>query len=283
MNILKLGVQFLGIIMTKEKKKNRFYSDKDFLNSPEARTIRLTSEYLGPQQRFNRNHIEDTIVFFGSARIHSKKQAESVLKKAGKSISEKQRATLEHNIELSRYYEEARELAYRLTKWSKKLKNKKHRYIITSGGGPGIMEATNRGASEAKGLSIGLNITLPFEQSGNQWITPDLNLQFHYFFMRKFWMAYLAKALVAFPGGFGTLDELMELLTLIQTEKIHKSIPIILYGKEFWSTIINWDYLVEIGTISKNDLKLFTICDTVDEAFDVLKNKITGKHSGPNF
>lgn len=269
--------------MSKEKNKIRFYSDTDFLNSPDARTIRITSEYLGPRQRFTRNHVEDTIVFFGSARIKSRKEAQHALAEAGDSISDQKRLKLEHDIEMSRFYEAARELANRLTKWSKKLKNSKHRYIITSGGGPGIMEATNRGASEAKGLSIGLNITLPFEQSGNQWITPDLNMQFHYFFMRKFWMAYLAKALVAFPGGFGTLDELMEILTLIQTEKIHKSIPIILFGKEYWSNVINWDYLVKIGTIDKKDLELFTICDTVDEAFDTLTTKITGDHTGPNF
>ncbi len=269
--------------MTKEKKKNRFYSDNDFLNSADARTIRITSEYLGPQRRFTRNHVEDTIVFFGSARIKSEQEAKKALRVAKESDTKQNITKLEHDLEMSQYYEAARELAKRLTKWSKKLKNKKHRYILTSGGGPGIMEATNRGASEAKGLSIGLNITLPFEQSGNSWITPDLNMQFHYFFMRKFWMAYLAKAMVVFPGGFGTLDELLELLTLIQTGKIHKSIPIILFGKEFWSTIINWDYLVKIGTIDKQDLNLFTICDTVEEAFNALTVEITGEHSGPNF
>ena len=269
--------------MLKDKTKNRFYLDKDFLSSPDTRTLRILSEYLGPRQRFSRNHVEDTIVFFGSARIKSKQDAELALKEAPDNLSKKKLQQLEHHLEMSQFYESARELAKRLTKWSKKLKNSKHRYIITSGGGPGIMEATNRGASEAKGLSIGLNITLPFEQSGNSWITPDLNMQFHYFFMRKFWMAYLAKALVAFPGGFGTLDELMEILTLIQTEKIHKSIPIVLFGKEFWGNVINWDYLVKVGTIERKDLKLFTICDTVDEAFDAITTKITGVHTGPNF
>ena len=145
------------------------------------------------------------------------------------------------------------------------------------------MEAANRGASEAKGLAIGLNITVPHEQSINKWITPDLDIEFHYFFMRKFWMSYLAKALVAFPGGFGTLDELFEILTLIQTKKIKKTIPIVLYGKEFWENIVNWDYLVKVGTISKKDLKLFLICDSVTEAYDYLTYKITGTHTGPNF
>ena len=269
--------------MTNDKIKDRFYLEKGFLGRPDARTLRVLSEYLGPRQRFTRNHVEDTIVFFGSARIKSKQEAETALKKAPASLSEKKRRQLEHQLEMSQFYEAARELASRLTKWSKKLKNSNHRYIITSGGGPGIMEATNQGASEAKGLSIGLNITLPFEQSGNHWITPDLNMQFHYFFMRKFWMAYLAKALVAFPGGFGTLDELMEILTLIQTEKIHKNIPIILFGTEYWSNVINWDYLVKIGTIDKKDLSLFTICDTVDEAFNAITSKIAGAHTGPNF
>ena len=145
------------------------------------------------------------------------------------------------------------------------------------------MEAANRGASEAKGLAIGLNITLPHEQSGNKWITPDLDINFHYFFMRKFWMAYLAKALVAFPGGFGTMDELFEILTLIQTKKIKKTIPIVLYGKEFWENIVQWDYLVKVGTISKKDLKLFKICDSVEDAYNYLTTKITGTHTGPNF
>jgi len=184
---------------------------------------------------------------------------------------------------MGRFYEDARTLAKSLTVWSKKLKKSKHRYIITSGGGPGIMEAANRGASEAKGLAIGLNISVPHEQSGNKWITPDLDIEFHYFFMRKFWMAYLAKALVAFPGGFGTMDELFEILTLIQTKKIKKTIPIVLYGKEFWNNIVNWDYLIDAGTISKKDLNLFQICDTVDEAYNYLTDKITGTHTGPNF
>ncbi|NOZ03289.1 MAG: TIGR00730 family Rossman fold protein [FCB group bacterium] len=270
--------------MNKPGTKERFYYDQEFLSSPEARSIRILSEYLGPRQRFGSNRVEDTIVFFGSARIKSREEAEQALANAPRDLSPEQKKRLEHDVEMSHYYEASRELAHRLTVWSKKLKNSKHRYIITSGGGPGIMEAANRGSSEAKGLAIGLNITLPYEQAGNQWITPDLNLQFHYFFMRKFWMAYLAKALVAFPGGFGTLDELMEILTLLQTGKIKKRIPIVLFGSEYWNQVINWDYLVKIGTIDKEDMDLFKICDDVREAFNYITKEITkAKFKGPNF
>ncbi len=269
--------------MSKEQSKKYFYSDEEFYKSSNARSIRILSEYLGPKQRFQRNHIEDTIVFFGSARILSKEKAKKNIEKASKKTSMQEKNRLHHDRLMSTFYDDARSLAQKLTHWSKKQKNSKHRYIITSGGGPGIMEAASRGASEAKGLSIGLNITIPHEQSGNKWLTPDLNMEFHYFFMRKFWMAYLAKALVVFPGGFGTLDELMEILTLIQTKKIKKSIPIVLYGKEFWDNVVNWNYLLKAGTISKKDLDLFTICDSVDDTFSFLTTKITGTHTGPNF
>ena len=269
--------------MTQNQKDKSFYLNPDFLTSPDARSIRIATEYLGPKRRFSQNHIEDTIVFFGSARLKSPKAAKAAINNAPKNINPQKKKQLEQNLAMGRFYEDARTLAKYLTVWSKKLKNSKHRYIITSGGGPGIMEAANRGASEAKGLAIGLNISVPHEQSGNKWITPDLDIEFHYFFMRKFWMAYLAKALVAFPGGFGTMDELFEILTLIQTKKIKKTIPIVLYGKEFWNNIVNWDYLVDAGTISKKDLNLFRICDTVDEAYNYLTDKITGTHTGPNF
>ncbi len=209
-----------------KQKDKPFYLNSDFLTSSDARSIRIAAEYLGPKRQFYQNHIEDTIVFFGSARLKSSKAAKVDLKNAPKNINPLKKKQLEQNLSMGRFYEDARTLAKSLTVWSKKLKNSKHRYIITSGGGPGIMEAANRGASEAKGLAIGLNISVPHEQSGNKWITPDLDIEFHYFFMRKFWMAYLAKALVAFPGGFGTVDELFEILTLIQTKKI-KNIPIV--------------------------------------------------------
>ena len=264
--------------------KSRFYYDREFLSSHDARTLRLIAEYHGPSQRFKRNHVEDTIVFFGASRIKSREDALKQLEEAASDCPPDRRRQLDHDLDMSDYYEAARELAFRLTKWSKARKTKKKRFIITSGGGPGIMEAANRGASEAKGLSVGLNITLPFEQSGNQWLTPDLSMEFHYFFMRKFWFIYLAKALVVFPGGFGTMDELFELLTLSQTKKMEKIIPVVLFGGEFWSHVINWDYLVEAGTISREDLALFEICDTVDEAFDYLTGRLSSsRQKGPNF
>ena len=188
------------------------------------------------------------------------------------------------DLKMSRYYEDARTLAGKFTKWSKGLKGTKHRYIICSGGGPGIMEASNRGASEAGGVNVGLTISLPNESSGNKWISDDLDMKFHYFFMRKFWFLYLAKALIVWPGGFGTLDELMELLTLIQTEKIKKRLPIVLYGKEFWEKVVNWDYLVDIGTISPEDLDLFHISDDINDTFNYVTKFIEKNQlKGPNF
>ena len=185
---------------------------------------------------------------------------------------------------MSYYYECARELSYRMTKWSKKLKYKKKRFIVTSGGGGGIMEAANRGAVEAKGLAVGLSISLPFEKTGNPWISDDLEFNFHYFFMRKFWFLYLAKAMVVWPGGVGTLDEVMEALTLIQTKKLRKQIPIVLFDRKFWEKVVNWDFLVEKGVIARADLDLFKICDTVDEAYKYLTKKIRATHlRGPNF
>jgi hypothetical protein len=177
------------------------------------------------------------------------------------------------DVEMSRYYEDTEELAYRLTKWSKSLK-KGNKFVICSGGGPGIMEAANRGAHRASGLSVGFNISLPFEQFPNKYISESLNFEFHYFFMRKFWFAYLAKALVIMPGGFGTLDELMEILTLVQTEKLNKKMKIIIYGKEFWDRVINLEAFAELRMISPQDLKLFKFVSTVDEAFDELKKSL---------
>lgn len=266
------------------KNKDRFYYNTDFLSSPDARSIRILSEYFGPLQRLRQNKIQDTIVFFGSARLKSKEEAEAALKAAPNNLSMVNRQELERDLDMSRYYEAARELAYKLTKWSKGLKNKKKRFIITSGGGPGIMEAANRGAKEAQGLALGLSITLPIEQKGNTWISDDLEINFHYFFMRKFWFLYLAKAMVVWPGGFGTLDEVMELLTLIQTKKLRKKIPVVLFDSEFWNNAVNWKYLVDKGVISKRDLNLFHISDTVEDAYDYLTDKVTKIHlKGPNF
>ena len=264
--------------------KDRFYTDDDFLHSPDGRTIRILSEYFGPFQRLRKNNIKDTIVFFGSARLKSRSQAKYALTNKSKNITASKLAGLKRDLEMSNYYEAARELAFKLTKWSKGLKNQKRRYIVTSGGGPGIMEAANRGAKEAKGLTLGLGITLPKEQQLNQYIPNDLGLMFHYFFMRKFWFLYQAKAMVIWPGGYGTMDELMETLTLIQSKKLRKKIPIVMYDSDFWNNVINWNYLVDKGVISKSDLNLFQFCDTVPDAFNFLTDKIIKTHiQGPNF
>ena len=270
--------------MSKIPDKDRFYYDPNFLRSSTGRSVRILSEYYGPLQRMEQNRISDTIVFFGSARTLSREDAQSALDSASKDTDSKTLRRLKMDLKMSRYYEDARSLAGKFTKWSKGLKGTKNRYIICSGGGPGIMEASNRGASEAGGVNVGLTISLPFESSGNKWISEDLDMKFHYFFMRKFWFLYLAKALIVWPGGFGTLDELMELLTLIQTEKIKKRLPIVLYGKEFWENVINWDYLVDIGTISPEDLDLFRISDDIHDTFDYVTDFINQNQlKGPNF
>lgn len=262
------------------------YKDNSFLNSPAARPVRLLTEYLEPRDRLKRFDINDTIVFFGSARTFPAKTAKKnllELKNKLKKLSVKKKKEIntilneieyaKMDVEMSRYYEDTEELAYRLTKWSKSLK-KGNKFVICSGGGPGIMEAANRGAHRANGLSVGFNISLPFEQFPNKYITESLNFEFHYFFMRKFWFAYLAKALVIMPGGFGTLDELMEILTLVQTEKLNKKMKIIIYGKEFWDRVINLEAFAELRMISPQDLKLFKFVSTVDEAFAELKKSL---------
>lgn len=265
--------------MKRMKVPEKAYKNLDFLNSTHAREIRMLAEFTEPKSRFNKFNILDTVVFFGSARIKSRKDALKNLKELKKkenlksNVYSKKLKDAEKQVEMSRYYEEAAELAKRLSLWSMQLpKIEGKRFIVCSGGGPGIMEAANKGAIQAKGHSIGLNISLPFEQTVNDFVEPELAFEFHYFFMRKFWLVYMAKALIAFPGGFGTLDELMEVLTLIQTKKIKKEMKVIVYGKEFWTRIINFELLIEDGVISREDLKLFDFCDTVDEAFE----KITG-------
>ena len=270
--------------MKKNFKKDRFYYNPDFLASASGRSIRILSEYYGPLDRIKKNKISDTIVFFGSARIKSKDQATKDLENAKDQNDSSILKRLQMDLKMSRYYEEARILAKKFTQWSQNIESQNQHYVICSGGGPGIMEAANRGAAEAEGSNIGLTISLPFEVSGNKWISENLNMKFHYFFMRKFWFVYLAKAIIVWPGGFGTLDELMEVLTLIQTEKIKKRLPIVLYGKEFWENVVNWDYLVEIGTISKQDLDLFYFTDDIDETFNYVKNFIEENQLiGPNF
>jgi len=271
-------------IMSEDNTKDRFYFNKELLGSPQGRSIRILAEYYGPLKKIKKNRINDTIVFFGSARIKSPEQAEQDFKSLQNSNNDKDKLIAKKNIEMSKYYERANKLSKELTLWSKSLKSKKSRYIIASGGGGGIMEAANRGAHEAGGISIGLTISLPFESSGNKFITDDLDLKFHYFFMRKFWFMYLAKGIVVWPGGFGTLDEVMETLTLIQTKKITKKLPIVLFGKEFWNSVINWNYLVECGTISKEDLNLFLITDSIEKAFEYLTTNIQKDNlKGPNF
>jgi uncharacterized protein (TIGR00730 family) len=258
------------------------YKNLNFLNSPDARVLRMLSEFLEPHSRFRHHKVKDTIVFFGSARVVERdiamkklKQAENSLrrvskppKKALKSLRDAQ--TL---VEMSRYYEDTVELARLLTAWSKKL-NTSNRFVICSGGGPGIMEAANKGAFLAHGKSIGLNISLPFEQVANPYISRGLNFEFHYFFMRKFWFAYLAKALVILPGGFGTLDELMEILTLMQTGKIKKKMTVVIYGSEYWKKVINFDQMISHGVITEKDMKLFKFLDTPHEAFQYLKHSL---------
>jgi uncharacterized protein (TIGR00730 family) len=244
------------------------YKNEGFLNSPPARGLRILAEYLEPQWRFEELRIRDTIVVFGSSRIPSRDEAQAQLAAAERENGDL--ALAEKRLELSRYYEDTRELAYRLTAWSKKLEDTARRFVICSGGGPGIMEAANRGASEARGENIGLNISIPMEQSENPYITRRLAFEFHYFFMRKYWFTYLAKAFVIMPGGFGTLDEFMEILTLIQTQRIRKKCAIVLYGSQYWDQILKFGPLVEYGTIDPTDVNLFHRSDTVDDAFQYL-------------
>src|SRR5687768_1132793 len=264
------------------------YRDQEFLESEEARPLRILAEYLEPLRRFKAQNIQDTVVFFGSARIHSREHAEEALGRLMKRFGIRSGVEIDGHlargrkaVEWSRYYEEARQLAAMLTDWSKAIEGPHHRFVVTSGGGPGIMEAANRGAQEAGGKTIGLNIKLPFEQGANRFITEGLQFEFHYFFMRKFWFAYLAKALVIFPGGFGTLDEMFEILTLMQTEKLAKQIQIILYGTDYWDAILNLEPMAEWGAISPADLALIRRANTPLEAFDLLKAHLTEHHLVP--
>ena len=266
------------------------YENKKFLNGPDGRVLRILAEYLEPLARFRRERIQDTIVFFGSARFHSRSQAEEDLQVLEKPYSatpappeEQQRIRrAKADVEMAAYYEDARRLAYLITQWTKSINQPRHRFVICTGGGPGIMEAANLGASDAGGKTVGLNINLPFEQMPNPYISPELNFEFHYFFMRKLWFAYLSKALVVFPGGFGTFDELFELLTLAQTEKLAKRICIVVYGKAYWDRVVNFQALVDSGTISPDDLNLFHWANTPEEAFECLRDELTRHHLEPH-
>ena len=232
------------------------YEDAEFLNGDDGRPLRILAEYLEPLHRLRKANVSDTIVFFGSARL-----------------------TVDGP--LGRFYQEARELARLLTQWSKSLIPGAQRYVVCSGGGGGIMEAANRGAAEAGGRTIGLNISLPHEQRPNAYLTPELTFEFHYFFMRKLWFAHLARAMIAFPGGFGTLDELMEILTLTQTRKLERQIPVILYGKDYWNEVINFEALVRHGVIARADLDLFEFADDPATALKILQTRLTAAPGGP--
>jgi uncharacterized protein (TIGR00730 family) len=262
------------------------YENPRFLNGPDGRPLRIMAEYMEPLARFRREKVQDTVVFFGSARFADLEQAQSGLKLLEKPGSatpappeEQQKVKrAQAAVDMARYYEDARKLAHMLTDWTKTLSGKRHRFVVTTGGGPGIMEAANRGAQEAGGKTIGLNIALPFEQMPNPYITPELNFEFHYFFMRKLWFAYLAKALVVFPGGFGTLDELFEILTLAQTEKLAKKITVLIYGEQYWNKVLNLQALADAGAISPKDIDLFQYVDNPEDAFERLKECLTRDH-----
>jgi len=226
------------------------YRNHAFFDSADARPLRILSEYLEPRAHFQREKIRETIVFFGSARVTE-------------------------DGPLAHFYQDARTLAGMLTEWSSTLEKPACRFVVCTGGGPGIMEAANRGAAEAGGKTIGLNIGLPFEQFPNPYITDSLSFEFHYFFMRKFWFAYLSKALIVFPGGFGTMDELFEILTLVQTKKLKKKMTVILYGSSFWKEVVNFDALVKYGTIAAEDMNLFQFADTPESAFNILRGTLS--------
>ncbi len=265
-----------------KRRAQKAYKNLEFLSSPDARALRILSEFLEPLHRFRRSRIKDTIVFFGSARtkpfdnaLRSYKQLERQSKnskRTSRSLKEKLEVA-RTELSMSKYYEDAVKLSRLLTNWSKRLAEK-NRFVVCSGGGPGIMEAANRGAYLSAGKSVGLNISLPFEQNVNPFVSDELNFEFHYFFMRKFWFVYFAKAFVMFPGGFGTLDELMEVLTLLQTNKIKKKVTIVLYGKEYWETIINMQAMLKFRVISQKDLDLFIYKDTPQEAFEYLVKEL---------
>jgi uncharacterized protein (TIGR00730 family) len=248
------------------------YLNERFVKSSSARALRILAEYLEPKSRFDHFRVDDTIVFMGSARIPSREQAQLDLRAAERGDGDMDGAR--RRLELSRYYEAARELAARLTAWSKQLDDEERRFVVCTGGGPGIMEAANRGASEARGINVGLTISIPTEEFDNTHVTRELAVHFHYFFMRKFWFAYLAKAVVVFPGGFGTLDELFEILTLLQTHKIRKHLPVVLFGTSYWDQVIDFDALIHNGMIDSGDVGIFHRTDSVDDAFQFVTESL---------
>jgi uncharacterized protein (TIGR00730 family) len=259
---------------TKEShRRTKAYEDKGFIEGKDARALRILAEYLEPLSRFERYGVRDTIVFMGSARLVSRETGEAALAEAEAKGSDV--AAARTALELSTYYEAARELSHRLTIWSRKLDRDERRFVVCTGGGPGIMEAANRGASEAKALNVGLTISIPNGEFDNPYVSHELHFHFHYFFMRKFWFVYLAKAVVLFPGGFGTLDEFFETLTLVQTRKMKKRMPIVLFGAKYWNEVLNFGALVKYGTISPGDVDLFHRTDSVDEAYAIITRGLT--------
>ncbi|MBW1856510.1 MAG: TIGR00730 family Rossman fold protein [Deltaproteobacteria bacterium] len=260
------------------------YKNHKFLNSPDARLIRMMAEYLEPLSRFRYHEIADTIVFFGSSRIRSSDSVHKDIEKFKKLSSRARQknhrtlAKLKVELDMAHYYDDALVLSRKLTEWSKSLEKGQRRFTVCTGGSGGIMEAANRGAREANGLSIGLNISLPLEEAANPYITPDLGFEFHYFFMRKFWFVYLAKALIIFPGGFGTLDELFEVLTLMQTKKTRKKMPVVVYGTDYWNEVINFDALVRRGSIEAKDLNLIHFSNDPQETFSYLSRTLSKLH-----
>ncbi|MBI1965356.1 MAG: LOG family protein [Betaproteobacteria bacterium] len=259
--------------MTGRRRPPKAYRNEAFINSRDGRALRILAEYLEPKARFERYKVDDTIVFMGSARIHPRERAEAALRKAEAGGGDLEGARMA--LVMSGYYEAARALAFRLTQWSKALDPQERRFVVCTGGGPGIMEAASRGAAEARGMNVGLTISIPSEEFENPYVTRELAFHFHYFFMRKFWFAYLAKAVIVFPGGFGTLDELFELLTLTQTRKMRKPMPIVLFGTEYWRQVVDFGALARHGTISARDLELVHRTDSVDDAHDWLVRSLT--------
>ncbi len=259
------------------------YENKDFIDSHDGRLLRIMAEYAEPMARFQQQRVQDTVVFFGSARFRSEESARRSLGDL-EEISEADESALSHArtaVTMGAFYEDARILSGMLTSWAMTLPGRHHRFVVTSGGGPGIMEAANRGAYEVGGKTIGLNIKLPHEQFPNPYVTPELNFEFHYFFMRKFWFAYLAKALVIFPGGFGTLDEMFEIVTLAQTQKLAKNLTILIYGTEYWNSVLNIEALIERGAVSAQDRSLFHYADTPEAAFKILRGALEQEVAAP--
>jgi uncharacterized protein (TIGR00730 family) len=256
------------------------YENESFLNSPDGRIFRIMSEYAEPLARFRHEQIQDTVVFFGSARTPSHEDANRHLHQLAPGATAAVRKQAQSSLEMSHYYEDARRLAFLLSEWSVQIPARRRRFVVTTGGGPGIMEAANRGAQEAGAKTVGLNIHLPHEQYPNPYITPALNFEFHYFFMRKFWFAYLAKALVIFPGGFGTLDEFFEIITLAQTQKLAKKILVVMYGSKYWNKVLNLQAMVDAGTISPEDIDLYKMVDSPEEGFEYLRDGLTEHHLG---